>query len=780
MSSNRFKGKIKGPLKKIGGNESSQEEYNKSWALLSEAFRAIHQQNAGNYTFEELYRNAYQIVLNKNADKLHAGFRQIVSEHLHNVNKIVLQKSYSKITTTEQMESSNEVVEARAGFLRQMYSVWSFHLTCMGMMSDVLRYMDKVATKDQKLPLVYDAGLAIFRDTILRSEEIATGEHMMKTILTLIEAERNGAIIDRTLLKNSLDILLSLSAYGGSEVVETVYSNDFESKFLQETRQYYEREAAKTIHELSASGYLQDVDRRLKEEDERILHYMSPETQSRLRHIVEHETISAYITTLLESGISAMLLNDQMTDLSNMHRLFSRVDPETVEFNKALTAQIVLAGDQINSSISEDQNAAVAEKINATTLALRWVQEVLDLRNKYDLILVEAFQLDQNVKNTMTRAFSLFINKNGRSAEFISLFIDENLKKGLKGKTEVEVDNVLEKTVSLFRYISDKDVFERYYKNHLAKRLLNGRSVSDDAERGMIAKLKVEVGSTFTSKMEGMFKDIKISNDTLKDFRKFETNQGTSNSIEITTSILTSTFWPVGTAENSASATCTFPPQIENRKHSFEQFYLNRHSGRQLTWLPSHGTADIRAQFGKRRYELNVSTYAMVILIQFNNIADSESLTFTDLQSMTSIPESELMRNLQSLACAKYKILSKDPKSRDVKATDKFSFNSSFTSPQLKIKIATIANKVETDTERKDTYQRIEETRKHQTEACIVRTMKARKSMDYNNLIAEVTAQLSSKFSPDTTMIKSRIEALIEREYIERDENDRKMYRYLA
>lgn len=707
-----------------------------------------------------------------------------MSEHLTEVNNDRLGPAYGNVVSADQIESQSELVEARTAFLRQLNTTWNFHLTCMGMMSDVLRYMDKVATKDQKLPLVYDAGLSIFRDTLLRSSECPTGQHMIDTILALIDSERNGAIIDRQLLKTSLDILNSLSAHGGPEVVETVYTVDFEDKFLQESRLFHEREAAKTIQELSSSEYLSYVTRRLREEDERINHYMSSETQSRLRQIVEHETISTYMKTILDMGISAMLLNDQMEDLSNMHKLFSRVDPDTSDFNRSLTAQIVLAGDQINASIAEDQNVSSgeksSEKVNVTTLALRWVQEVLDLRSKYDVILLEAFQLDQNVKNTMTRAFSLFINKNGRSAEFISLFIDENLKKGLKGKTEQEVDTVLEKTVSLFRYISDKDIFERYYKNHLAKRLLNGRSVSDDAERGMIAKLKVEVGSTFTSKMEGMFKDIKISNDTMRDFRKYETTQEKTSPLEIAASILTSTFWPVGTADSTATATCIFPPQIESRKVSFQQFYLNRHSGRQLTWLPSHGTADIRAQFGKRRYELNVSTYAMVILLQFNDLAENESLSFVALQSLTSIPESELMRNLQSLACAKYKLLSKEPKSRDVKKEDKFTFNASFTSPQLRIKVATIANKVETDTERKDTYQRIEETRKHQTEAYIVRTMKARKTMDYNTLIAEVTLQLNTKFNPDPMMIKSRIEALIEREYLERDENDRKMYRYLA
>lgn len=34
---------------------------------------------------------------------------------------------------------------------------------------------------------------------------------------------------------------------------------------------------------------------------------------------------------------------------------------------------------------------------------------------------------------TLYQAFETFINRNDRSPEYISLFIDENLKKGLKG-----------------------------------------------------------------------------------------------------------------------------------------------------------------------------------------------------------------------------------------------------------------------------------------------------------------------------------------------------------
>ena len=48
-------------------------------------------------------------------------------------------------------------------------------------------------------------------------------------------------------------------------------------------------------------------------------------------------------------------------------------------------------------------------------------------------------------------------------------------------------------------------------------------------------------------------------------------------------------------------------------------------------------------------------------------------------------------------------------------------------------------------------------------------------------LITEVIQQLNSRFLPDISMVKKRIESLIEREYLERaDDAQRPAYRYLA
>lgn len=87
--------------------------------------------------------------------------------------------------------------------------------------------------------------------------------------------------------------------------------------------------------------------------------------------------------------------------------------------------------------------------------------------------------------------------------------------------SEQELEAVLDRAMVLFRFLQEKDVFERYYKQHLAKRLLFNRSTSDDSEKTMIAKLKTECGYQFTSKLEGMFKDITLSKSTNDEFRDF-------------------------------------------------------------------------------------------------------------------------------------------------------------------------------------------------------------------------------------------------------------------
>ena len=73
----------------------------------------------------------------------------------------------------------------------------------------------------------------------------------------------------------------------------------------------------------------------------------------------------------------------------------------------------------------------------------------------------------------------------------MACYIDDQLKSGLRGVTEEDAEQQLERVIVIFRFLADKDVFENFYRNHLAKRLLASKSVSDEIEKIMIAKLKV-------------------------------------------------------------------------------------------------------------------------------------------------------------------------------------------------------------------------------------------------------------------------------------------------
>ena len=82
--------------------------------------------------------------------------------------------------------------------------------------------------------------------------------------------------------------------------------------------------------------------------------------------------------------------------------------------------------------------------------------------------------------NNRAHSFSL------RSPELLAKFCDNLLKKSAKGMLETEVDDKLTKSITIFKYLDDKDVYQKYYSRMLARRLINSQSQSMDAEEGMI------------------------------------------------------------------------------------------------------------------------------------------------------------------------------------------------------------------------------------------------------------------------------------------------------
>ncbi|XP_013180968.1 PREDICTED: cullin-3 [Papilio xuthus] len=713
------------------------EKYVESiWSLLKNAIQEIQKKNNSGLSFEELYRNAYTMVLHKHGERLYTGLKEVVTHHLENkVREDVLHSLHN-------------------GFLQTLNYAWTDHQTSMVMIRDILMYMDRVYVQQNDVDNVYNLGLIIFRDQVVRYGCIR--DHLRQTLLELVARERRGEVVDRLAIRNACQMLMVLGINSRS-----VYEEDFEKPFLHQSAEFYRMESQKFLGENSAAVYIARVEARIGEEAERARHYLDETTEPRIVAVLEHELIERHMKTIVEmenSGVVHMLLHTRTAELACVYKLMARV-PD----------------------------------------GLRTVADAL-------------------FKHMIAADFEYFLNLNNKSPEFLSLFIDGKLKKGEKGMSEQEIEAVLDKTMVLFRFLQEKDVFERYYKQHLAKRLLLNKSVSDDSEKNMISKLKTECGCQFTSKLEGMFKDMTVSNTIMEEFKDHVLSAGTNlHGVDLSVRVLTTGFWPT----QSATPKCNIPSAPRNAFDVFRSFYLAKHSGRQLSLQPQLGSADLHATFraaggagtgagssaaltggggspphsppaapppstvpsaaaaAPRKHIIQVSTFQMCVLLLFNK---RERLTYEEILNETDIPEKDLVRALQSLAMGKptQRVLIKHPKTKEIEAAHQFYVNDAFTSKLHRVKIQTVAAKGESEPERRETRNKVDEDRKHEIEAAIVRIMKARKRMAHTLLVAEVTEQLRARFLPSPVVIKKRIEGLIEREYLARTPDDRKVYTYVA
>jgi cullin-4 len=74
----------------------------------------------------------------------------------------------------------------------------------------------------------------------------------------------------------------------------------------------------------------------------------------------------------------------------------------------------------------------------------------------------------------------------------------------------------------------------------------------------------------------------------------------------------------------------------------------------------------------------------------------------------------------------------------------------------------------------------VESDRKYYLDAAIVRIMKARKELSYEQLKMATIAAVKSHFVPEVTSIKERVQVLVEQDYLKRDEDDMAKYIYVA
>ncbi|PWY99342.1 Cullin-domain-containing protein [Testicularia cyperi] len=677
--------------------------------------------------------------------------------------------------------SSEASVESHITWLARLQSTWSAWCDNVTLVRNLLLPLDRqlgstgggnVIARDEygdnsdvRLP-IWDLALDIFGHRILRDDELCS--MILERIATAVNADRRSALQYRATHASLAEMFVALRA-------EAV----LDEALQKATAAFYREESSQSFANMTPGDYILYADGRVSQETERSEWCLLTAEGRKANVSAALEQLVAVHAPKLLAGLAELIDTQRLDELTKLYTLTKSVGRLT-DVRKGFADHIKSRGEAIVSDRAKDDDM---------------IERLLAFKASIDTIVQHAFQRDIDLVHAQRDSFEVFINRReNKPAELIAKFLDAKLRSGNKTMTDEELEHNLDEALILFRFTHAKDMFEEFYKRYFAKRLLLNRSASSDAERSMLLKLKEECGPEFTAKLETMIKDVDVSKDLMDEYERFvakkakeqlEASGGAnrepfvspSEPIDLSVSVLTQAQWPT-----YPQLEVVLPNELSTAAEQFTDFYQTRNSGRRLHWQHSLGTVSIQAHFPKAgSKELHVSTFQAIVLMLFNRLETGERLSYRDVRTETALEDKELKRTLQSLACGQIptRVLRKIPQGKEVEDDDEFTVNENFKNERHRIRINQIQMK-ETAEEQKSTEQRVFLDRELILQAAAVRVLKAKKTIKHTELITEVVDQIKSRFSVEVSEIKKVFEILIDKDYMERVEGQRGMYRYLA
>ncbi|KAL0310541.1 UNVERIFIED_CONTAM: Cullin-4 [Sesamum angustifolium] len=510
-----------------------------TWATLKSAISAIFLKQPDPCDLEKLYQAVNDLCLHKMGGSL---YQRIENEC----------EAYISAALQSLVGQSEDLVV----FLALVEKCWQDFCDQMLMIRGIALYLDRTYVKQTpNVRSLWDMGLQLFRKHLSLASEV---EH--KTVfglLKMIESERLGEAVDRTLLNHLLKMFTALG----------IYPESFEKPFLEGTSEFYAAEGVKYMQHADVPDYLKHVEVRLQEEHERCLIYLDASTRKPLVATAEKQLLERHISAILDKGFMMLMDGKRIEDLQRMYMLFSRVNA-LESLRQSLSQYIRRTGQSIVMDEEKDKDM---------------VSSLLEFKANLDRIWEESFYKNEAFSNTIKDSFEHLINiRQNRPAELIAKFVDEKLRAGNKGTSEEELEGTLDKVLVLFRFIQGK-----MFLKHSIRRIL----------------------------LKGSCWDIELSKEINESFKQSsQARTKLPSGIELSVHVLTTGYWPTYPPMD-----VRLPLELNVYQDIFKEFYLSKYSGRRLMWQNSLGHCVLKAEFPKGKKELAVSLFQTVVLMLFND-----------------------------------------------------------------------------------------------------------------------------------------------------------------
>uniref|UniRef100_A0A673BZ77 Cullin-2 n=1 Tax=Sphaeramia orbicularis TaxID=375764 RepID=A0A673BZ77_9TELE len=682
------------------------------------------------------------------------AYPEPLGERLYTETKVFLENHVRQLY--------KKVLESEEKVLVMYHRYWEEYSKGADYMDCLYRYLNTQFIKKNKLTeadLQYGYGGVDMNEPLMEIGELALDMWrrlmieplqavLIRMLLNEIKNDRCGENPNQKVIHGVINSFVHVEQYKKKFPLK-FYQEIFEGPFLIKTGEYYKQEASNLLQESNCSQYMEKVLGRLKDEEVRCRKYLHPSSYAKVIHECQQRMVADHLQ-FLHGECQNIIRQEKRDDMANMYTLLRAVSNGLPHMIQELQVHIHNEGLRGTSNLSQEN------------MPTQFVESVLEVHSKFVQLINTVLNGDQHFMSALDKALTSVVNYREpksvcKAPELLAKYCDNLLKKSAKGMTENEVEDKLTSFITVFKYIDDKDIFQKFYARMLAKRLIHGLSLSMDSEEAMINKLKAQ----FTLCQQMVFYNL-----------SFPAN------LQVTVIFpmyLKAGAWPL---THVPSSTFAIPQELEKSVQMFELFYNQHFSGRKLTWLHYLCTGEVKMNYLSKPYVAMVTTYQMAVLLAFNN---SQTVSYKELQDGTQMNEKELQKTIKSLLDVK--MLNHDSQKEEIEAESTFSLNMSFTSKRTKFKITTSMQKdtpqVRPD-EMEQTRSAVDEDRKMYLQAAIVRIMKARKVLRHNALIQEVINQSKARFNPSISMIKKCIEVLIDKQYIERSQTSADEYSYVA
>lgn len=738
-------------------------DFASTWADLKETVKGVVTfSNVPRGTWNDRFTDVYSLCVaypEPLADKLYAETKRFLEEHV--AATLVKVKSGGEQALLANYQDSWQEFSRGIDYLHMLYSYLNNqHIRKQKISEAEVNYGSLVIDHTETMKEIGELGLDIWRRQMIEPLK----DELVRLLLDGIRYDRLGSgtgqyQTDGT-IKGVISSFVEVEEYKKKGNLD-LYEEIFEAPFLKATGDYYKEAASKLLQDGSISSYMEKVIQRIESENMRSRKFLYPSSYTKVTFECEQRMVGEHLT-FLHSECKGRVEREMKSDLANMYRLLKPI---------AGAQQVLL--DEVQNHIKHQGLQAISG-LKGESMAQEFVENVLDVHFKYEKLIQEVFKGDQAFVGALDKACTAVINhrqpkQQAKAPELLARYCDTLLKKSQKGISESQIEQKLDLSITVFKYIDDKDVFQKFYSRNLGKRLIHQQSHSMDLEEAMINRLKQACGYEFTNKFHGMFNDISVAEDLNTKFTTFLQQEKTDVGINFFVRVLQQGAWPL--SQNNLSP-LAIPVELEKTVQMYEAFYNKQFSGRKLTWLHHLSSGDVKLGYLSKTYIVNMTTFQMALLLLFR---ESDSFGYKELHATTKISDEQFPRYVQSLLEAKL-LTCNTP---ELTADSIISLNTKYSNKRTKFRIAGTVQR-ETPQEVEQTHHAVDEDRKMYLQAAIVRIMKSRKILKHNQLIQEVLSQSKARFAPSIPMIKKCIESLIDKAYIERTPNSTDEYSYMA